>query len=329
MKRIGVGMISFDHIHAKSYAGCFNEIEKCCLVGIADRDEARGKEMARAYSTEYMSMDELLGIESVDSVCICSANSRHREDLFKAAEAGKNVMVEKPIATTIADAKDMIDKCRKEGVFLQVAFVMRYSPIVLEAKAAIDSGSVGEILAMSGTNHGSMPGGWFIERELSGGGALIDHTVHVADLMNWFVGGPAREVYARGGEHLHEGLGIDDSGFVLIRYDRAVGSIDPSWSRPEGYPIWGDVKMRVFGSEATIEVDGFSQNIGLSKRGEGYKLLGYGSNVNLYTCRDLVESTANHTEPRSTGEDGLRALEIALAAYRSIETGGVIHLPFD
>jgi len=329
MKKIGIGMIDFDHMHARSYAECFNRIDECELVGIADPDEARGRRMAEAYSTTFMSREKLLADESVDAVCICSANTRHKENVLAAAEAGKNIMVEKPIATTIADAKEMIRKCEREGVFLQVAFVMRYSPIVLEAKGKVDSGSIGDILAISGTNHGSMPGGWFVKRELSGGGALIDHTVHVADLMNWFLGERARRVFALGGERLHEGLGIDDAGFVLVSYEKAVGSIDPSWSRPEGYPIWGDVRLRIFGSEGTLEIDGFSQNIALARRGEGLKLLGYGSNVDLYACRDLVESTASRTDPRSSGQDGLAALEIALGAYKSIETGKPVRLPLE
>ncbi len=329
MKKIGIGMISFEHFHANSYASSFNQIGKCDLVGVADPDETRGKRAASAHSTTFMSRDHLLGSDSVDAVCICSANSRHREDVERAAEAGKNIMVEKPIATTMRDAQWMIDKCRKEGVLLQVAFVMRYSPISLEAKKAIDDGSVGEILAMSGTNHGSMPGGWFVEEKLSGGGAIMDHTVHVADLMNWFVGRRADRVFALGGNHIHESLGIDDSGLILVRYDKTVGSIDPSWTRPEGYPIWGDFRMRVFGSRATMELDGSSQNIGLTKRGNRLNMIGYGSDVDLYTCMDLVESTVKGTQPRSTGEDGLAALEIALGAYGSMESGRPVKLPLD
>lgn len=327
MKKIGIGMISFDHMHSRSYAACFRQIGKCQLIGVADADEMRGREMAQAFSTRFMSRDDLLSSESVDAVCICSANSKHKDDVLAAAEAGKNIMVEKPLATTIADAQEMISKCRRAGVLLQVAFVMRYSPIVLEVKKAIDSGSVGEILAISGTNHGSMPGGWFVQRELSGGGAIIDHTVHVADLMNWFMRERARKVFAVGGTRLHEGLGVDDAGFVLVEYGRAVGSIDPSWSRPEGYPVWGDVRMRVFASEATLEIDGFSQAIGLTKRGDRLRLVGYGSNVDLYTCLDLVESTAKGVQPRATGEDGLAALEIALAAYKSLATKRPVRLP--
>ncbi len=326
MREVGIGMVSFDHMHADSYASCFNRIDSCKLVGVADENETRGREKASVYSTSYMDLDELLGSEDVDAVCICSANSRHHDQVLKAAEAGKNVMVEKPIATSMSDALDMVEKCRTAGVTLQVAFVMRYSPMALKAKRLIDSGAIGEIRAISGTNHGSMPGGWFTDRTLSGGGAIMDHSVHVADLMNWFVGRQARSVFATGGQRLHVGLGIDDAGFVLVRYDGVIGSIDPSWSRPEGHPIWGDVTMRIFGSEETVELDGFTQNLGVTRRGGRYRLEGYGSDLDYHTCLDLVRSTAEGSAVRSTGEDGVAALEIALAAYRSIDSGQPVEL---
>ncbi len=329
MGKVGVGMISFDHMHADSYASCFKEIDSCELVGIADSDQNRGRRKAKRYSTAYMGAQELLDNPDIDAVCICSANSRHRDDVFRAAEAGKDIMLEKPIATSMEDGRAIIDKCRRQGVLLQVAFVMRYSPIAQAAKEDLESGSVGEILAMSGTNHGSMPGGWFVDRELSGGGAIMDHTVHVADLMNWFMDARATRVFARGGERLHPGLGIDDAGFVLVKYGHTVGSIDPSWSRPKGYPMWGDVTMRIFGSQKTVELDGFSQNLAITRQGDRYQLMGYGSNVDYYTCLDLVESSAGGREPSSVGRDGLLALEIALAAYRSIETGEPVDLPLE
>ncbi len=329
MRKIGIGMISFDHMHAKSYARSFKEIPSCNLVGIADSDEKRGRSMAEEYSTRYMSVDQLLADESVDAVCICSANAKHRDDVVRAAEAGKNIMIEKPISTTMKDGREMIDTCKKNGVLLQVAFVMRYSPMVLEAKRAIDSGWLGEIRAISGTNHGSMPGGWFVDKRLSGGGALIDHTVHVADLANWFLGRRPTSVFALGGNRLYEGLGIDDSGFILIKYGDVVVSIDPSWSRPKGYPIWGDLRMRIFGSEATVEFDGFSQNMRITRQGDRLVFHGYGSNLDYYMCLDLVESSLSGRPPRATGEDGLAALEIALAAYRSIETGRPVRIPIE
>ncbi len=327
MHMTGIGIVSFDHMHARSYARCFNHMPDCRLVGVADPDEVRGRQMASTYRTEFMSLDALLDNDGVDGVCICSANSRHKQDVVAAAEAGKHVMVEKPIATTIQDAKEMITACEKEGLILQVAFVMRYSPIVLETKKAIDSGCVGEIVAMSGTNHGSMPGGWFTRAELSGGGAIIDHTVHVADLMNWFVGGGARRVYALGGNRLHENLGIDDAGLVLVAYEQAIGSIDPSWSRPEGYPIWGDVRMRIFGSESTVELDGFCQNLGLTKRGDRLRLLNYATDIDYHACLDFIHCIRKGSKPRATGQDGLAALEIALAAYGSVQSGRVVQLP--
>ena len=84
--------------------------------------------------------------------------------------------------------------------------------------------------------------------------------------------------------------------------------------------------MRVFGSAGTLELDGFSQNMGLTRRGDRLRLLGFGSNLDYHACLDLVNSTVKGAEPRSRGEDGLAALEIALAAYESIESGRPVSL---
>ncbi len=82
--------------------------------------------------------------------------------------------------------------------------------------------------------------------------------------------------------------------------------------------------MRIFGSLATLELDGFSQNMAITKRGDRLRLQGFGSNADLHACLDLVDSTLREREPRSRGEDGLAALEIALAAYESIASGKAV-----
>ena len=91
----------------------------------------------------------------------------------------------------------MIDACKANGVLLQTAFPVRYNTTVVRAKQMIDEGKLGRILAMKGTNRGRNPGGWFVDPELSGGGAVIDHTVHVADIMRWITGAEVRKCTRR------------------------------------------------------------------------------------------------------------------------------------
>ncbi len=103
-----------------------------------------------------------------------------------AAQHGVHVLCEKPIATTLEDARAMIASCERAQVKLMIAYPpVRYNTPVLRVKEMVERGAVGEVLAIRGTNHGRLPGGWFVEPELSGGGAVLDHTVHVIDLIRW------------------------------------------------------------------------------------------------------------------------------------------------
>src|SRR5438094_400261 len=107
---------------------------------------------------------------------------------------------------------------------------------------AIADGAIGEVLAVKGTNHGSLPPGWLTDPALAGGGAVMDHTVHVADLLRWILEREFVSVYAEIDTLLHPGLPVDDCGTLLLEMEGGVfASLDPSWSRPRTFPTWGDV----------------------------------------------------------------------------------------
>jgi predicted dehydrogenase len=111
-----------------------------------------------------------------DAVIICSENVHHRALTLMAAQAGKPVLCEKPLATTPDDARAMVDACNSANVPLFTAFPCRFSPAFQTLKEAAHRGDLGEILAVRGTNRGKCPGGWFVDLALSGGGAVMDHT---------------------------------------------------------------------------------------------------------------------------------------------------------
>jgi predicted dehydrogenase len=335
---IRIGMLSFAHMHAYSYATCLKQISGVELAGIADGsteltevdDAARGREMAGRLGTSFYASDEELLDEKLDGVIICAENARHRPLTELAAPRTRHILCEKPIATTLADARAMIDACAAHGTRLQIAFPVRFSPPVQRLKALLDEGTLGRIYSVKATNHGSMPGGWFVDKALSGGGAVIDHTVHVIDLLRWFWATEVTEVYAEVGDSLlHPGLGIDDAGLLSFKLATgAYGTLDTSWSRPRSYPTWGDVKIEVLGERGIARVDAFNQNVAVYSDQVGKGRWDYwGSNMDLGLIRDFVEMIATGREPFISGDDGLKALEVALAAYRSAERGEPVPLP--
>ena len=168
-------------------------------------------------------------------------------------------LCEKPISVNIVDAKAMIDAADKAGVVLQTAFPVRHAEPIRRLKAAVDAGKLGDIIAINATNHGKMPPGWFLDPVQAGGGAVMDHTVHVADIVRWMLKTEFTQVYAEVDTLLHD-VDIDDCGMLTMELaSGAIMSLDPSWSRPDTFTTWGDVTMELIGTKGVASIDVFRQ----------------------------------------------------------------------
>ncbi len=315
---IKVGLISLAHMHGLSYGRALKRLEHVEFTGIYDRDRERREKYSREFGVmSFDTLDQLLA--QVDAVIICSENALHCKYTLAAARAGKHVMCEKPLATTLADAHEMVRVCQEHNVILQTAFPIRFSTPVVRGKEIIDSGALGEIVAINGTNHGRMPPGWFLDPELAGGGAVFDHTVHVTDIMRWYLGSEVREVYAEIDSALHEGIEIDDMGMLTMEFeDGTIATLDPSWSRPQTFPTWGDVTLKVVGTKGTLMVDAFAQmgEVFSDELGRSQYFF-WGDDADYFLVQDFVACIREGKEPRASGMDGLRATEVALGAYQA------------
>jgi len=326
-----IGIISFAHMHAYSYADCIQRIADVELCAIAEENKDLGAKLAAQYATRhFLDYRELLATD-VDAVIITSENARHEEMAIAAAAAGKHILCEKPINSSRDGALKMIDACRqstKGNVKFQMAFPCRFSTPIKRAKELIDSGVMGKIRAINGTNHGKMPGGWFIEKALSGGGAIMDHTVHVVDLMRWFLNAEVTKVFAEIDTRFYD-IDIDDCGMLMLEFDNGVfASLDPSWSRPKkSFPTWGDVTMEIIADNGTLFVDAFKQEIKVfSESRPGHYVSFWGDSMDMELVKSFIACVRDDQQPAVTAIDGLRALEVALAAYASAESGEPVEL---
>lgn len=321
-RKLKIGMMSFAHMHAFSYAHSVVSRPDTELVGIADHDLNRAGNMAKTFETRaFESYEALLARPGLEAVVIASENVKHRELAEMAARAGKHILCEKPLATSIEDAEAMIAVCKTAGVQLMTAFPCRYSPVVQRMKSVVDSGVAGKILAFRGTNRGRNPGGWFIDKTLSGGGAMMDHTVHVTDLLRWILQDEVKEVYAEISNGIsHEAF--DDVAFLSMNFVKgAFGTLDASWSRPKSYPTWGDVTIDLIAEKGTLTMDMFSQNLVLySDISNSVSWQNWGGNIDDGLVGAFANAILGEKQVPITGEDGLRAAEVALAAYKSVET---------
>ena len=333
MRVINTAIISFAHVHAYSYARVLRELRNSNFVAIADDNKDRGLIAARAYGVKdfYVDYRDVLKRGDVEAVVIASENSKHAEVAIAAAEAGKHVLCEKPIATRLSDADAMVRAAEKGGVKFQTCFVMRYSSLALHVKKVIDEGLIGRVVAIASTNHGRYPGGWFGDLCLAGGGAIMDHTVHVADLMRWYTGSEVDRVYAEVGKNIRPELKVEDNALILLSFKSGVfASIDPSWSRPHTFPIWGDVTMEVLGTEGLISLDAFKQNVSVCSTEVPHDRLEwryFGCDVDKEMIKHFLECIERDLKPRASGLDGRQALEVALAAYESVKKREAVPLP--
>jgi len=316
---VKLGIMSFAHMHGASYAAAAKSLPDCTLAGIADEDKDRGAKMAARLETKFFDSFEALCKSDVDGVIIASDNRSHPPLTLLATMHGKHVLCEKPIARTADEAIKMIASADKAGVILATAFPCRFIPAMREIKRMIDDGDVGPIRAIRGTNHGMMPGGWFVDEERSGGGAVIDHTVHVADLMRWFLSSEVKEVYAEV-DTLFYNMPADDTGMLSLAFENGViATLDTSWSRPpKSFPTWGDVTMKIVLENGTLEVDAFNQKIDFYDESSAKgRWVYFGDDMDRGLVANFVAAILGREKISATGRDGLAALKVALAAYES------------
>ncbi len=321
---VRIGFVSMAHMHAFSYAAVLQSMSSATLTGIYDPDSERGQQAAEQFQTEYHAELEPL-LERCDAVIICSENSLHKQYTLAAAEVGCHVLCEKPIATTEEDALEMIHACDTAGVKLEIAFPCRFATPVQQAKQLLDQGILGEILCIKGTNHGQMPGGWFTDRSLSGGGAVMDHTVHVVDLIRWFFGREIKTMYAEVDTMLYD-VDIDDCGMLSMEFEGGMfATQDPSWSRPRTFPAWGDVLLEIIGTKGTMQIDAFAQALTVYDDSEKHvSHHSWADNMDALLVEHFLSVVREDKDPMITGYDGLQALRAALAAYRSSEEGAPV-----
>jgi predicted dehydrogenase len=320
-----IGIMSFAHHHAEAYIHNLRAVNDVELIGIADEDLERGRHFANLHDVRLFPSYEALLLTKPDGVLICSENAKHRALVEMAAEAGVNILCEKPLATNLADAQVIVDVCQEAGIMLMTAFPMRFSPPLVEVKAKLDANAIGKVYCCTTTNQGRMPieeRAWFVDKELAGGGAVMDHTVHLVDILRWYLQSEVVEVYAQTNHILHaDKVDVETAGLIMLTFaDGTFASIDCSWSKPLNYPTWGGMTMELISERGLTVVNAFSQNLDVFEQyPAGNNWIYWGSDANQIMVEEFINAIRDGREPAITGEDGYRALEIALTAYRSAE----------
>jgi predicted dehydrogenase len=234
-----------------------------------------------------------------------------------AAEAGVRVLVEKPLGVTPYQAQSLL--ALSDEVPISVAFPVRYHPAAMQLRRVARDGELGEVLAVWATNRNRFPGGWFADPSLAGGGCLLDHVVHVADLVRWVWATECVSVRAEAGVLHHPGLFAEDTAVVLAEWTNGmVMSIDPSMSRPDGMPGALDLTLLVWGERAVATIDVFADRLDSFDR-DGHlrnDLIGYDMDGSMLA--DWVKSVREDLPPPVPASDGYAAVSLAFAAQEAV-----------
>jgi predicted dehydrogenase len=224
----------------------------------------------------------------------------------------------------------MLSACENNDVKLATAFPCRFSPAFVQLKALVDSGKLGQIKAIRATNHGKCPFGWFVDPAKSGGGAIIDHTVHVADLLHVLLKSEVTEIYAESGNNMYHQSEWEDCGMLTLTYANGViATLDTSWSRPnKSFPTWGDVTMEVVDTDGIISMDMFGQGFtNYSENDGGAHQIGWGSNIDSLMIEEFLDLTEGKSAANLANHvDGAKAMRVTLAAYESIKSQDVVRV---
>jgi len=329
---IRIGILSFAHHHGESYIANLRRTEEVELVGVVDDDPLRGQRIASENHARYFHTYEDLLDEKPDGVIICTENNRHRSVVEMAASRGINILCEKPLATTIEDARAIVDICDKAGVLLMTAFPLRFSPALHQIKNRLDNGDFGDVYCFNATNQGELPTkhrSWFVDPELAGGGAIIDHTVHLVDIMRWFMGAEVKTVYAKSNRIFHaDEVKVETGALEMLTFNnKTFATIDASWSRPQYWPTWGGLGFEMVTQRGSVIVDAYRQNLNVYRHEwQTSKWMPWGSDMNQAMIDEFASAIRYNRTPRVTGQDGLRAVEVTLAAYESDRMGQAVEV---
>jgi predicted dehydrogenase len=326
---IRVGVFGTAHVHVSAYVQNLAFNPHVDIVGVAEPDPHLRDSWSNDHTDPLFGSYAELIAAGIDAAVICTTTSGHRPLVEQLAEAGVAVLCEKPLATSVHDAAAIVQACQAADVPLMTAFPMRFSPDLASGASYISSGQIGDVIAFTGVNQGHIPtdyAAWFADPVEAGGGAIMDHTVHIVDILRWWTGAEPVEVFAEVNKIMHPGESVESAGIITVGFDNGVfATIDCSWSRPDGYPTWGGLAIEAVGSSGAFTIDAFANRLRMWSGGTE-SWVDWGTDANQAMIDHFVGAVRGKHALSVTGNDGLKATEVALAAYRSVQSGQPVTL---
>ena len=260
MKKTGFAVIGAGIVGGAWHAYVYSQLPPAELVAVCDLDEERARDIAQKYDVPHVYADyrELLANPAVQAVSIATPDFAHRDIAVAAAQAGKHILVEKPLATTVEDAQAILQAADQAGVKLMVDFHNRVNPPFVAAKQSLDNGDLGELKYI----YARLSNTTFVATQMlswaSRSSALWFLASHTFDLAHWFVNDRPKRVYAvsRSGILRQKGIDTQDFHIAIVEFDSgAVVTLENCWILPETEPNVFNFKMELIGSQGAMYIN--------------------------------------------------------------------------
>ncbi len=325
MRKLGVGVLGVGEMGKRHAENLRRLVPEARLVAVADAFPERARQVANELEIDdsYASLEAMLERKEVDAVLIATPDKFHAHAITIAARAGKDIFCEKPLAITLSDAEAALAAVAKAGVRLQVGFMRRYDPAYASAKSRIETGEIGEpvIFKSVGRDKDAPPISAF--QSNVNGMLFYTNTIHDFDLARWLMHDEVTEVHAHTTVAIRPEIakyGDVVASVVNLKFERgAIGNVESYQQAVYGY----DVRTEIVGSKGAIFVGALQQTpvVFLSANGAIRNLADHFltrfADAYLIEMRDFVHNILHDKPLRVSGEDGVRALAIAVAAETS------------
>ncbi|MDP6455653.1 MAG: Gfo/Idh/MocA family oxidoreductase [SAR202 cluster bacterium] len=349
MEQVGLAIIGSTGVIGKTHIDAVAQLSSCRLVGVnARRQEPLRRQASELGVKTYPTLDDALSDSDVDAIVIATPHPSHRDITLQAVEAGKHVLVEKPMSVTPSEADDMVEAARRSGVTLGVLFNNRFRPEAIRMRELIDQGAVGKIYratmtsAMFRTQDYYDRLDWRGTWQDEGGGALINQGIHAIDMFQWLAGLP-QAVYGMVRSLKHK-IEVEDYASAILEYeDGALGTLHcdtvqaPNQQRIEifgenGALIMDDWKITLHRLKTPVqeflENDITIEFIAPDSEAETFEFEPVGG-THAPAIDDFSRAIQEGREPGITGEDGARSQELVAAITLSGCRGEKVSLPVD
>ena len=326
MKRLGVGVLGVGEMGKRHAENIRRLVPQGRLVAVADVAGERARQVAAELEIDHFesSLAAMLELKDIDSVVIATPDKFHAKAIIAAAEAGKDILCEKPLAITMDDAHAALQAVAKAGVRLQIGFMRRYDPAYVAALQRVEAGEVGEPVLFKSVGRDKDAPPIAAYQSNVNGMILYNNTIHDFDLARWLMKDEVAEVHSYGTVAIRPEVaqyGDVVASLVNLSYLRgAIGNIESHVQAIYAY----DVRTEIVGSKGSVFVGSLQQApaVFLSTHGETRPLADHFltrfADAYLAEVRDFVDNMLHDRPPRVSGEEGLRALAIAVAAENSL-----------